>query len=111
MTHRRSAGAYLPELGVLVIVLAALAWNISQAYPATVHTCTITGKDRGGDDGTYRVYTQECGTLTVADVALRAHFSAADVWSRIEPGATHRVTTVGHRMPMWSMFPTVIAVD
>ena len=74
-------------------------------------TCTVTDKDRGGDSGSYRVYTEQCGVLANRDSLWRGKWDSADMWVEIEPGHTYRFTLVGWRFGFLSMFPNILDVD
>lgn len=102
-----------PVAGAAVCLLAFGGYTVAQSLGADTYTCTVTedGKDRGGREGGYRVYTQDCGVLSVEDRILRGHVTAADVWSQIESGQTHEFTVVGFRFPLLSDFPNVVAVE
>lgn len=72
--------------------------------------CSVTGKDRGGEDGSYRIYTQECGVLGNQDAWLRGKFDSASVWTKIQPGNSYTFHIAGSRIPLFSMFPNVFEV-
>lgn len=104
-----------PGLALLLIVLVFVAMP-GALYARHFHnertvTCTITGTDRtatgteGASDA--RVYTAECGTFAVRDMALRGQWRSADLFGRLHPGAWH-LTVVGVRWPWLSEFPTVL---
>lgn len=72
--------------------------------------CTVTGKDRSSDkDGSsiFRVYTEQCGTLGLADNLFAGRFNSADDYGRIKEGKTYRFETVGIRNGLFSMFPEI----
>ena len=71
-------------------------------------TCTVTDKDRGGDEGSYRVYTEECGQLANEDSVWRGKYDSADVWQDIEPGTVCELHIVGFRAPFLSQFPNIL---
>lgn len=88
---------------------AAYTW-----WSEDTRTCTVTDKDRTtNSDGTsnYRVYTDECGTLTVEDALLRGNVDTADDYADIEPGTTYEITTIGWRVPILSAFPNIIDAE
>lgn len=79
-------------------------------YNDHVATCTITDKDRGGDNGSYRVYTSDCGTLENTDAWFRGKFDSADVWEQIPSSGTVTVHLVGARIPLLSSFPNILEI-
>lgn len=80
-------------------------------YDERVLSCTITDKDRGGDEGSYRVYTEECGQLSNVDSIWRGKHDSADVWQDIQPGETVDLRIVGWRSPFFSVFPNILEVE
>ncbi len=80
-------------------------------YDERVLTCTVTDKDRGGEDGSYRVYTEECGQLSNNDSMWRGKFDSADVWQDIKPGEELDLRVVGWRSEFFSVFPNILEVE
>lgn len=74
-------------------------------------TCTVTSKDRGADDGSYRVYTSNCGQLANEDSWLRGKVNSADVWQQIPEKGTVRLHVAGVRSGFFSQFPNIFAVE
>lgn len=105
-----SGGVLVALLTVVVLITGLLLTHTNDR----VQTCTVTEKDRASTtDGksSMRVYTEQCGVLEVKDRWVYGRFDAADTYSRIENGSTYRFRTVGHRVPVISMFPVIIAVE
>lgn len=100
---------------VIVLVMLFGVASVTLGYTGErTRTCTVTGKDRTtGHDGTsdMRVYTADCGTLRVKDKWFKGAFDSADVYAGIEPGVTYAFRTVGHRVPVVSMFPTILSAE
>ena len=88
------------------------------AYSASeeTRTCTITEKDRttkvvdGNSSTDHRVWTEECGVLSVNDSLVGMSFDTADKYGSIKVGQTYELTTMGWRVPFLSMFPNIIEV-
>lgn len=113
--YRRLDGRILAGLGLgLALILGSLAFTVINAISVeTLHSCTVTDKDRTGNtDGTsnMRVYTENCGTLKVSDSLLSWTFSSADTFSSIDEGETYDFKTRGFRVPFFSMFPNIVEV-
>lgn len=77
--------------------------------------CTVTGKEsvtvHDSNDrpvNQYRVYTNECGTLTVTDSLLIGRMTSADLYGQLREGTTYRMETGGYRNGFMSMFPNII---
>lgn len=106
--------AYLMFAAIALLVIASISFGVMNAFHVNEVTCTVTDKDRaansdGGSD--MRLYTEECGTLRVADSLLDGHWSSSDTYASIEPGNTYNFTTRGFRIPLLSMFPNVVEVN
>jgi len=114
------AGYFMESTGlgvvVLLVCLAAsggLTWlNYATTY-ANDHwaTCHVTGKDRGADEGSYRIYTKDCGQLSNADSYLRGKFNSADLWEKIPDNGVMKFEIAGSRIPFLSQFPNVFAME
>lgn len=76
-------------------------------------TCTITGKEsvRSGDGNQYRVYTKQCGTLTVSDTVTQGRWDSSEFYSQLEEGATYNMMTGGYRNGFMSMFPNILEAE
>lgn len=105
--------------GVIVALLVVAGIGValySESANETKQTCTVTDKDRttvsSGDSSRSdaRIYTEQCGTLKVADLLTRGQFDSADIYASIEPGQQYEITTVGWRIPFLSAFPTILGV-
>lgn len=106
-----------PELAGIVAFLyvilfgtVGLSYSYSHYNERTV-VVTVTDKDRGGDEGSYRVYTEDDGTFANVDSWWRGKVDSADVWQQIEPGHTYRFHVVGWRLGLTSDFPNILDVQ
>jgi len=111
-------GGLVAVFGVGALVTAAVVGGIGFGVASALHveerTCTVETKDRtttpeGSSDA--RLYTEDCGVLSVADSLLSWSFSSADTYAGIDEGKTYRVTTRGYRVPFLSMFPNVVEAE
>lgn len=104
-----------------VVCLIALiggfaAINVSiNNYNERTLECTITDKDRGynaeSDSSEYRVYTEQCGTLSNEDSWLRGKFNSGDIQGQLQVGKTYELTIAGPRSGFLSMFPNIYKVQ
>jgi uncharacterized protein (UPF0179 family) len=99
--------------GLVVLVGAVLCCCGSEFMQHGINeqtrTCTVKEKDRGADDGSYRVYTTDCGVLANSDSLLfNGKSNSADIQGSLEPGHTYKITTVGVRWSVASWFPNII---
>lgn len=105
-------------VGALAFVICGLifGWSTIVVHLTTfaedkVVTCTVISKDRGGgDDGAYRVYTEECGVLANGDNPFWNKYNSADIWSQIPDEGPVTVHIVGIRNGFFSWFPNIIEV-
>lgn len=102
-------------IGILVVgwafVFTPIAWiGQSFANERTI-TCTVTDKDRGKDNGSYRIYTEDCGVFANKDMWLRGKTDSADIQGQTKIGSTQTFTVVGWRFGPLSWFPNVLRVD
>jgi hypothetical protein len=105
-------------VGTAVIVVICLlgtitigSWNWATAYRGEHWaTCHVTDKDRGGQDGSYRVYTTNCDTLANEDSVLRGKYDSSNVWQQIPDEGDIQVLIVGSRIPLFSQFANILEV-
>src|SRR6478609_2964329 len=100
----------LAVVGIIVMVLIFAGSCIASNSNRQTQVCTVTEKDRtakpkGGSD--MRIYTEDCGTLSVGDNLANGIFNSADIYAQIKPGNTYEFETVGFRIPILSGFPTI----
>ena len=99
---------------VVAVLVAAVGFAVANATHMRHLTCTITDKDRAwvssGESGhsSQRVYTDQCGVLSVVDSLWSWHFNSADTYSALKKGHTYALTTRGYRIPFLSIFPNVV---
>lgn len=99
----------------IIIGMMALTITGCTAMNQQAMTCTVTDKEsvtvNSGDrpHNQYRVYTDECGTLTVGDTIAIGRFDSADLYGKLQPGTTYTMETGGYRVGMFSMFPNIIS--
>lgn len=113
---RVGAGMAASAIVIGLLVIAGFGAAIYAEHGnETTQTCTITDKDRTTSvtrDGTSRsdtrIYTEQCGTVQVADLLTQGQFDSADIYASIETGHTYEITTVGWRVPFLSAFPTIL---
>ena len=111
-THHGDSAALGLVAGVVLLLGIGTTAAISTAHIETP-TCTVESKDRttkreGGSD--MRVYTTDCGVLSVADSFLDFDFSSSDRFASIKEGKRYEFTTRGWRVPLLSWFPNIIKI-
>ena len=109
--------AYNKAMGVVALLACVLVfggltwWNWATVYQNDHWaTCHVTGKDRGGNQGSYRIYTSDCGQLANEDSTLRAKFNSADIWQAIPDKGVVQLEIAGMRFGFMSQFPNVFGV-
>lgn len=96
--------------GFVGFLIAMLPISYGQThYNERTLTCSVTGKDRGGNDDGMRVYTS-CGTFQNTDSWLRGKTNSGDLWARIHEGSKQQFTVVGWRLGLTSDFPNILEV-
>ena len=103
-------------VGALIVCIVAstlLVWGNWMTTYRNDHwaTCHVTGKDRGGDNGSYRIYTSDCGQLANEDSVLRGKFDSADVWQRVPDKGTVKLRIAGVRFGPFSQVPNVFDAE
>lgn len=111
----RNDGVGVGAFVFLIVILVGL-WTLvvnPLIYISTGRdiTCTVTDKDRGNNEGGYRVYTKECGVLSNEDSLLQGKWNSADVQAQLEEGHVYRIHTNGIRIPLFSDFPNIGSVQ
>lgn len=96
---------------VIVAVTAVVAffiWNGLQRSER--NACMVEDKEavQNGDQNQYRVYTDNCGVLTVEDSVFLRRWNSADIYHSLKLGTAYDVQLQGGRYPVFSIFPNVI---
>jgi hypothetical protein len=102
-------------IGIMTLVIGIavtgytgwMNWATSFSNERTV-VCNVTGKDRGGDGSSYRVYTDNCGQLVNEDDWYRWKTNSADVWQRIPDEGLVELHYVGIRWSLTNTFPNIL---
>ncbi|MGL5825594.1 MAG: hypothetical protein ACRCZD_12650 [Phycicoccus sp.] len=106
----------------LVFALSALALLVAAGFTVAYigskeqRSCTVTEKDRttrainGSSSTDARIWTEECGVLSLNDSLLGLSFNTADKYGSLKVGQTYTFTTMGWRVPIFSMFPNIVEV-
>ena len=95
------------------LFVSVFGFNLANFFHVETRSCTVIDKDRtAGEDGksNMRVYTKECGVLSVEDSFADGAWDSADRYSKLEVGKTYTMTTRGMRIPFFSMFPNIVEV-
>lgn len=102
------------RLGCAVAFLVAMALALggyvgASYFPQRTETCTVADKyvARQGDGNTYRLVTEECGTLRVGGWLTGGRFNTADVYADLQVGTAYEMELRGTRFGLLSMFPAV----
>lgn len=109
----------IKKLTLPTILIAALALSGCSTMNQQQRECTITGKESVSVSSSssnsktheYRVYTEECGTLTVADTLTQGRWDSSEFYSRLKEGETYNMLTGGYRNGFLSMFPNILEAE
>ena len=99
----------------IILIISIVVFNvvISNINEKNI-VVTVTDKDVKvkNNDSTYLIYTKDkddnVQVLKITDSILRRRFNSSDVYAVIEPGKTYKFTTVGYRIPIFSMYPNIL---
>lgn len=99
---------------VFLFVIGGFVFNVvALNTPSSATACVVTDKDRttnSDGDSDMRIYTENCGVLSVGDNLFTGTFNSADIYGSIEVGGTYDFEMVGFRIPLFSMFPIINTV-
>lgn len=95
---------------ISIVVFDVVVSNINEKN--IVVTVTDKGVKVKNNDSKYLIYTKDkddnVQVLKITDSILRRRFNSSDVYAVIEPGKTYKFTTVGYRIPIFSMYPNIL---
>lgn len=115
MSRRSSGGCFAFVFFAVLCLGGSVLEYWYNHYNEHVATCTVTNSDRGynheSKSSEYRVYTKQCGTLSNKDAWLRGKWNSGDLQGQLIAGHTYRVRIAGWRLPFWSTFPNIVAVE
>lgn len=102
-------------VGVAVVVCVLLSGMVAASVSAATRnphwqTCTVTGKDRGKDSGSYRIYTKQCDTLADEDSWINGKHNSSNLYGQIEVGHTYEFRIVGYRSGIGSHFANILDI-
>lgn len=111
LTDGLTAGKTAVAFIITVVLVGSMTlFNWATTYRNDhVATCTVTDKDRGGDNSSYRIYTSDCGQLANEDSILRGKNDSADLWQKVVVGQKCEMEIAGSRWPIISHFPNVFS--
>lgn len=98
---------------LVAVAVGAVSWLCADYTKVTTSTVVVTGKDRGGSDGSYRIYT-DSGTLAVMDIYMsigNQRFNSADVYGKIIPCHRYLLAVRGWRFGPTSDMPNIVRID
>ncbi len=122
-TDDRGAAAVIGGAAILLVALVVAGIYITARLSSEkTITCTVTEKDRttkitsdshGGSSSSSdaRIYTEDCGTLQVADEVLKGVWTSADTYAAIKPGQRYEFRVIGWRNGFFSAFPNIIEAN
>lgn len=110
MWYMKSYDSLMPPIVVGVVVLVIGTGILMYDYTKTeARTVLVEGKDRGGDDGSYRVYT-DGDTLGVADIWFslgNRRTNSADMFGDIQACHRYEILVRGWEFGMLSLMPNI----
>lgn len=100
------------KLAALFLAISMFLAGCSSMNQQT-QICTVAGKEsvRTQEGHQYRVYTEECGTLSVQDSLAVGRWDSADFYGTIKEGETYEMLIGGYRNGVLSMFPNILEAE
>jgi hypothetical protein len=111
-------------VAIVVLMIFVVGGLYTWAYMSTreTETCTVTDKtattkvksDGNGNNTSstdYRVYTSDCGVLTIHDSWLLLRFNSADIYGQLQEKKTYTLDVVGWRNGFLSQFPNILGAE
>lgn len=115
MTRSKISGKSIAFFATAPLLLLSVGgWVVAQCVVEhDYRNCVVIDKDRtttskGSSD--MRIYTENCGTLSVEDNMFKGVWDSADIYASIEVGESYDFTATGWRIPLLSLFPGIIEV-
>ena len=110
--------SYFVEFIIIIVVLAiAVIVSVFTSFNDTEYVVTVTDKERVvcGESSSYLVFTEdEQGNVMVfenTDNLLRWKFDSSNIQGQLKAGNTYRITVVGYRVPILSMYQNIIEIE
>ena len=102
-------------MGLLLVValIGGAVYGVSSAlHREDAYNCRVIDKEAvaSGDSNEYRVYTENCDTLTVSDSLFAKRWNSSNTYAQIEPGQTYDFYLQGYRVPLISQFKNILEV-
>lgn len=98
--------------GIVVLgFIGSIIFAVAGASRVEEKSCTVVSKESVANQDTgheYRVYTEQCGTLTVEDTLIKMRFNSADTYGMLKEGETYNMALMGFRMPLFSQFQNIL---
>lgn len=115
MRKRNSAFPILQLIIVIVVCVIGLITTVGQYMDETEHTVTVIDKGYSGEEDGYIVWVEDLnGTqyeFTNKDALLKGKFDSSTVQGKLKVGSTYNITTVGYRIPLFSLYPNIIEYE
>lgn len=107
---------------ILFIVMVSIFLEVRFSFNDTEYTVTVTGKERiveeSGDkelSSKYLVFADdENGNSLVfenTDCLIRWKFNSSNIQGKLKEGHTYKITVIGIRIPIFSMYQNIIDVE
>jgi len=113
---RRHFMSHLWVVLVVLIVLIGIIFGVGLRYGnEQEYTCTIEDrwiKSVGDDDQKYLFNCEEHDIVFEnTDLVFKFKFNSSDMWIELDEGETYTITTVGRRIPFFSMYQNVVEIE
>jgi hypothetical protein len=109
--------AYHVGLVIGAILIGSVAYNIGYLNSRDSVVATVTDKERiqqcdsdGGCKSKYLIFTDK-ETLENTDNLFVGKFNSSDYYGSIEQGKTYRFEVLGWRIPFFSTYRNIVAIQ
>lgn len=101
---------------IVLAVIGSVAVSVVGYFQETTYSNCVVSRTENTYNASSkmmekRVYTENCGVFTANDDLGRLHFDSADTYGSLQEGETYTFTATGFRIPIFSMFPNIVAVQ
>ncbi|MCM1276763.1 MAG: DUF1523 family protein [Lachnospiraceae bacterium] len=102
---------------VVLIIIASIGFEIACNTHESTYTITVTDKERvtEGSSSRYLVFsTDDNSNILVfenTDTFWRGKWNSSNVQGELQVGQKYQITTIGFRVPIFSMYENIISVS
>lgn len=121
MRRKRNTKTFFVVIMIAVILALSIGYEAIFSFNDTEYTITVTDKERiydgSGDTSSskYLVFgDDENGNSLVfenTDCFIRGKWNSSNIQGQLKEGNTYKITVVGYRVSLFSMYQNIIKVE